>query len=154
MAQLLVVDDERSICELLEISFRKEGHKVEVATNGEAAKRRLASHVFDIVISDIGMPDTDGVDLLRYTKEVSPATVFILITGVPTVTTAVDAVNYGADRYVIKSDRLVDDLRSAVQIVAENLALKKEASYLRREIRRLTGLDHIIGVSPKMRAIF
>ncbi|MGH9756984.1 MAG: sigma-54-dependent transcriptional regulator, partial [Candidatus Acidiferrales bacterium] len=154
MAQLLVVDDERSICELLEISFRKEGHKVEVATNGEAAKRRLASHVFDIVISDIGMPDTDGVDLLRYTKEVSPATVFILITGVPTVNTAVDAVNYGADRYVIKSDRLVDDLRSAVQIVAENLALKKEASYLRREIRRLTGLDHIIGVSPKMRAIF
>jgi two-component system response regulator PilR (NtrC family) len=154
MAQLLVVDDERSICELLEISFRKEGHKVEVASNGEAAKRRLASQVYDIVISDIGMPDMDGVDLLRYTKEVSPSTVFILITGVPTVTTAIDAVNFGADRYVVKGDRLVDELRSAVQIVAENLALKKEATYLRREIRRLTGLDHIIGTSPKMRAIF
>ena len=154
MAQLLVVDDERSICELLEISFRKEGHKVEVASNGEAAKRRLASQVYDIVISDIRMPDMDGVDLLRYTKEVSPSTVFILITGVPTVTTAIDAVNFGADRYVIKGDRLVDELRSAVQLVAENLALKKEASFLRREIRRLTGLDHIIGTSPKMRAIF
>lgn len=154
MAQLLVVDDERSICELLEISFRKEGHKVEVASNGETAKRRLASQIYDIVISDIRMPDMDGVDLLRYTKEVSPSTVFILITGVPTVTTAIDAVNFGADRYVIKGDRLVDDLRSAVHLVAENLALKKEASFLRREIRRLTGLDHIIGVSPKMRAIF
>jgi two-component system, NtrC family, response regulator PilR len=154
MAQLLVVDDERSICELLEISFRKEGHKVEVASNGETAKRRLASQVYDIVISDIRMPDMDGVDLLRYTKEVSPSTVFILITGVPTVSTAIDAVNFGADRYVIKGDRLVDELRSAVQLVAENLALKKEANYLRREIRRLTGLDHIIGTSSKMRAIF
>jgi two-component system, NtrC family, response regulator PilR len=154
MAHLLIVDDERSICELLEISFRKEGHKVEVASNGEVAKRRMASQIFDIVVSDICMPDMDGVELLRYCKEVSPATVFILITGVPTIDTAVDAVNFGADRYVIKGDRLLDELRLAVQQVAENLALKKEAGYLRREIRRLTGLDHIIGTSSKMRAIF
>src|SRR5580692_7759795 len=154
MAQLLIVDDERSICELLEISFRKEGHKVEVSTNGEAAKRRLASQIFDIVVSDICMPDMDGVELLRYTKEMSPATTFILITGVPTIDTAIDAVNWGADRYVIKGDRLLDELRPAVQRVAENLSLKKEAGYLRRELRRLTGLDNIIGQSPKMRAIF
>ena len=66
MAHLLVVDDEPSICELLEISFRKEGHKVEVVSNGQAAKRRLAAQVFDIVISDICMPDMDGVELLQY----------------------------------------------------------------------------------------
>ena len=154
MAHLLVVDDEQSIRELLEISFRKEGHKVEVASSGEAAKRRLQSQIFDIVISDIRMPDMTGVDLLCFCKEVSPAAVFILITGVPTLGTAIDAVNFGADRYVIKGDTLIDELRPAVQQVAENLKLKKEAGYLRREIRRLTGLDHIIGASPKMRAIF
>jgi len=154
MAHLLVVDDERSICELLEISFRKEGHKVEVASSGEAAKRQIASRLFDIVISDICMPDMDGVDLLRYCKEVSPATVFILITGVPTIDTAIDAVNFGADRYVIKGDRLLDELRPAVRKVAENLALKTEAGYLRRELRRVTGLDHMIGTSPRMREIF
>src|SRR5271170_4519517 len=154
MAHLLIVDDERSIRELLEISFRKEGHKVEVATNGETAKRLLASRIFDIVVSDICMPDMDGVELLQYCKEVSPATVFLLITGVPTVDSDIAAVNFGADRYVIKGDRLLDDLRPAVQQVAENLALKKEAGYLRREIRRLTGLDHMIGTSPKMRTIF
>lgn len=154
MAHLLIVDDERSICELLEISFRKEGHKVEVSTNGESAKRRMSSQIFDIVVSDICMPDMDGVELLRYCKEMSPATTFILITGVPTIDTAIDAVNFGADRYVIKGDRLLDELRPAVQHVAENLALKKEAGYLRRELRRLTGLDRIIGCSPKMRAIF
>jgi two-component system response regulator PilR (NtrC family) len=154
MAHLLIVDDERSICELLEISFRKEGHRVETATNGEAAKRRLASQIFDIVVSDICMPDMDGVELLRYCKEVAPTTVFLLITGVPTIDTAIDAVNFGADRYVIKGDRLLDELRPAIQQVAENLALKKEAGYLRRELRRLTGLDHMIGTAPKMRAIF
>ncbi len=154
MAHLLIVDDERSICELLEISFRKEGHKIDIAGNGETAKRRLASQIYDIVVSDIRMPDMDGVELLRYCKEVSPATKFILITGVPTIDTAIDAVNFGADRYVVKGDRLLDELRPAVEQVAESLALKKEAGYLRRELRRLTGLDHIIGTSPNMRAIF
>jgi two-component system, NtrC family, response regulator PilR len=154
MAHLLVVDDERSICELLEISFRKEGHRVEVAGNGETAKRRLASQIFDIVISDIRMPDMSGVDLLRYCKEIAPGTVFILITGVPTIGTAIDAVNFGADRYAIKGDRLLDELRPAVEQVAENLRLKQEAGELRRTIRRLTGLDHIIGSSSKMREIF
>ena len=154
MAHLLVVDDERSICELLEITFRKEGHRVEVATSGEAAKRRVESQMFDIIISDIRMADMSGVDLLRFCREISPNSVFILITGVPTIATAIDAVNFGADRYVIKGDKLLDELRPAVEHVAENLRLKKETGDLRREVRRLTGLDNIIGTSPKMRAIF
>ncbi len=154
MAHLLVVDDEPSIRELLEISFRKEGHKVEVASSGEAAKSRLAAQIFDIVVSDICMPDMDGVELLRYSKEVSPSTIFILITGVPTIDTAIDAVNFGADRYVVKGDRLLDELRPAVQQIAENQRLKKEAGELRRQIRRLTGFDNIIGTSPKMRSLF
>src|ERR1700756_733083 len=154
MAHLLVVDDERSICELLEISFRKDGHKVELASNGEDAKRHLAARVFDIVVSDICMPDMDGLELLRYCKEVSPSAAFILITGVPTINTAIDAVNFGADRYVIKGDRLLDELRPAVKEYAETQALKKEAGDLRRRLRKFTGFDHIIGTSPKMRELF
>ncbi len=154
MAHILVVDDEKSICELLEITFRKQGHRVEVAASGEAARRRLESQIFDIVISDIRMPDCSGVDLLKFSKEISPSSVFLLITGVPTLETAVAAINSGADRYVIKDHQLVDQLRRAVQQVAENLKWKTEAGYLRRELRRLTGLDNIIGRSPKMRLIF
>src|SRR2546425_355317 len=154
MAHILVVDDEKSICELLEITFRKEGHRVEVANNGESARRRLESQIFDIVISDIRMPDTSGVELLKFTKEIAPSSVFLLITGVPTIDTAIAAINSGADRYVIKDHELVDQLRRAVQQVSENLKWRKEAGYLRRELRRLTGLDNIIGRSPKMRAIF
>ncbi len=115
MAHILVVDDERSICELLEITFRKEGHRVEVALNGESARRKLSSQIFDIVISDIRMPDTTGVELLQFCKEISPSSYFLLITGVPTVETAIAAINAGADRYVIKDHDLVDQLRRAVR---------------------------------------
>ncbi|HET9804429.1 MAG TPA: sigma-54 dependent transcriptional regulator [Candidatus Acidoferrum sp.] len=154
VAHILVVDDERSICELLEITFRKEGHRVEVANTVEAAKRKLESQIFDIVISDVRMPGADGLDLLKFVKEISPSSFFLLITGVPTVETAIAAINAGADRYVIKDHDLVDQLRRAVNGVAENLKLRKEAGYLRRELRRLTGLDNILGQSSKMRAIF
>src|SRR6201984_612990 len=154
MAHILVVDDERSICELLEITFRKEGHRVEVSNNVEAAKRKLESQIFDIVIADVRMPGATGVDLLKFTKEFAPYSFFLLITGVPTLETAIAAVNAGADRYVIKDHDLVQQLRVAVREVTESLKWKKEAGYLKREIRRLTGLDNIIGQSAKMRAIF
>jgi two-component system response regulator PilR (NtrC family) len=154
MAHILVVDDEKSICELLEITFRKEGHRVEVAHNVEGAKRKLESSLYDIIISDVRMPGATGLELLKLTREIAPDSYFVLITGVPTLETAIAAANQGANRYVIKDHDLVDQLRAAVREVSENLRWKKEAGYLRRELRRLTGLDNIIGQSPKMRAIF
>ncbi len=154
MVHILVVDDEKSICELLEITFRKEGHRVEIANSVEAARRKLEGSLYDIIISDIRMPGETGVELLRYAKEVAPDAYFVLITGVPTLETAIAAANEGANRYVIKDHDLVDQLRATVSEVAENLKWKNEAGYLRRELRRLTGLDNIIGQSPNMRAIF
>ncbi len=154
MVHILVVDDEKSICELLEITFRKEGHRVEIANSVEAARRKLEGSLFDIIISDIRMPGETGVELLRFAKEVAPNAYFVLITGVPTLETAIAAANEGANRYVIKDHDLVAQLRAAVGEVAENLKWKNEAGYLRRELRRLTGLDNIIGQSPNMHAIF
>ena len=154
LPNILVVDDERSICELLEITFRKEGHRVEVANSVETAKRKLESQIFDIIISDIRMPGEDGVDLLKFAKEIAPDSFFVLMTALPALDTAIAALNSGADRYVIKDHNHIDQLRRAVQEVSESLRWKKEAGYLRRELRRLTGLDNIIGQSPKMRAIF
>jgi two-component system response regulator PilR (NtrC family) len=154
MPHILVVDDEKSIGELLEITFRKEGHRVEVVHSVEAARRKLESQIFDIIISDVRMPGASGVDLLKFAKEISPGSFFLLMTALPALDTAIAALNSGADRYVIKGDSLVDQLRLAVHEVSENLKWKKEAGYLRRELRRLTGLDNIIGQSPKMRAIF
>ena len=154
MPHILVVDDEKSICELLEITFRKEGHRVEVVHSVDAAKRKLESQIFDIIISDIRMPGAGGMELLKFAKEIAPDSFFLLMTGVPALETAIAAINSGADRYVIKGDALVDQLRRTVREVTESLKWKNEAGYLRRELRRLTGLDNIIGQSPKMRSIF
>ena len=154
MPHILVVDDEKSICELLEITFRKEGHRVEVANSAEAARRKLESQIFDIIISDIRMPGENGVDLLKFAKEIAPGSFFVLMTALPALDTAIAALNSGADRYVIKDHNHIDQLRRAVHEVSESLRWKKEAGYLRRELRRLIGLDNIIGQSPKMRAIF
>jgi len=158
VAHLLVIDDEKSICELLEITFRKQGHRVETATTPEMARRKLESQIFDIVISDMRLRndenDATGVELLKFAKEVSPDCTFVLITGLPRLETAIEALNHGADRYVIKGDKLTEELRQAIGQAAERLKWKKEAGYLRRELRKLTGLDHIIGQAPKMRAIF
>ena len=154
LPNILVVDDEKSICELLEITFRKAGHRVEVANSVEAAKRKLESQIFGIIISDIRMPGENGVDLLKFAKEIAPDSFFVLMTALPALDTAIAALNSGADRYVIKDHNHIDQLRRAVHEVSESLRWKKEAGYLRRELRRLTGLDNIIGQSPKMRAIF
>src|SRR5690242_19718583 len=153
-AHILVVDDEKSLCELLEITFRKDGHRVEVANGVEAARRKLEGSLYDIVISDIRMPGGTGLDLLRFAKEIAPDSFFLLMTALPDLDTAVDALNSGADRFVIKDHNYVEQLRRAVGEVSESLKWKKEAGYLRRELRRLTGLDNIIGQSPKMKAIF
>src|SRR5579883_2446567 len=143
MPYILVVDDEKSICELLEITFRKEGYRVEVVHSVDAAKRKLESQIFDIIISDIRMPGAGGVDLLKFSKEIAPSSVFLLITGVPTVETAIAAINAGADRYVIKDHELVDQLRRAVQEVSENLKWKKEAGSFR------ANSDHRAPVQPR-----
>src|SRR3989454_946959 len=154
MPNILVVDDEKSIGELLEITFRKEGYRVEVVHSAEAARRKLESQIFDIIISDVRMPGESGVDLLKFANEIAPGSFFLLMTALPSLDTAIAALNSGADRYVIKDHELVDQLRRAVREVSESLKWKKEAGYLRRELRRLTGLDNIIGQSPKMKEIF
>src|SRR5260370_10753768 len=102
MPHILVVDDEKSICELLEITFRKEGYRVEVAHSVEAAKRKLESQIFDIIISDIRMPGGAGVDLLKLPKEISPGSFFLLITGVPTIQAAIPPINSAAHRPLSK----------------------------------------------------
>jgi len=95
MARLLIVDDEKSLCQVLKIALRKNGHLVETASSGQAAKRKIESRVFDLIISDIRMPDLTGIDLLEYAHKTHNTALFILMTAVPTLSTAIQAVNLG-----------------------------------------------------------
>src|SRR5258705_7413354 len=109
MASILVCDDVRSICEMLEISLRKDGHRVETVTSGEAAKKKLDSALYDVIISDIKMPNSDGLDVLRHARRVAPDSAVVLITAVEDYETAVQAVNAGAFHYIHKSPGLVGE---------------------------------------------
>ncbi len=153
MARLLVVDDEVSLCQLLEIAFRKEGHTVETASSGGAAVRKIESQVYDVIISDIRMPDLTGIELLKRIRDSRIPSAFILITAVPDMTTAIEALNLGAYRYVIKTDTLVDELKLVVTRAIEELALREENIRLRRELLRVFAAKNIIGRSQKMSEI-
>src|SRR2546427_12502785 len=91
MGNILVCDDERSICQMLDIALRREGHKVETVNSGEDAKKKLDSAIFDVIVTDIKMPNTSGIEVLSYAHQVSPDSAVILITAVGDYETAVQA---------------------------------------------------------------
>jgi len=72
MGNILVCDDERSICEMLDIALRRDGHKVETVNSGELAKRKLESAIYDVVVTDIRMPNINGIEVLRFAHQISP----------------------------------------------------------------------------------
>ncbi len=153
MARLLIVDDEKSICQVLEIAFRKAGHVVETVTNGKLAKTKIGSQVYDVIIADIRMPDLTGIDLLHHARATHNPGAFILITAVPTMPTAIQALNLGAYRYVIKTDKLVEEIRLVVDRALEEMALREENVRLRREMLRVFAQDNIVGRGEKISAI-
>ncbi|MBZ5516934.1 MAG: sigma-54 dependent transcriptional regulator, partial [Acidobacteriia bacterium] len=150
---MLIVDDEKSLCQLLEIAFRQDGHVVETVSSGKTALTKLATQVYDLIISDIRMPDISGIELLEEASTSRNPAAFILITAVPTVSTAVQALNLGAYRYVIKTDKLVEELRLVTARALEELALREENVRLRRELLRVFAQNNIIGHSRKIEAI-
>ena len=151
MGNILVVDDERSICQMLEISLTKEGHKVETVSSGDAAKKKLESALFDVVVTDIKMPNTNGIEVLRYAHTVSPDSAVVLITAVDDLDSAVQAVKAGgAFDYIRKGPALVEDVKFAVAHAIEKLALHRENFALRRDAAARNSLDNIVGVSAAM----
>ncbi|HEY6292973.1 MAG TPA: sigma-54 dependent transcriptional regulator [Terriglobia bacterium] len=154
MARLLVIDDEESLCQLLEIAFRRAGHQVEVATNASAARQKIEARIYDVIVCDIRMPDASGIDLLQHSRATRSPAAFVLMTAVPTVSTAIDALNLGAYRYVVKTDRLIDELRLVIDRAVEDLAVREENTRLRTELLRSFSRENIVGHSPKMERIF
>ena len=147
MASILVCDDQRSICEMLDISLRKEGHKVETVNAGESAKKKLSSANYEVLVTDIKMPQTDGIEVLRFARQVSPDTSVILITAVEDYEAAVQAVKGGAFDYIHKGPGLLEELKIAVSRSVEASNLRRENFAFKRDAASRNSLDNIIGKS-------
>src|ERR1700745_1379912 len=151
MGNILVCDDERSICQMLDIALRREGHKVETVNSGEDAKKKLDSAIFDVIVTDIKMPNTGGIEVLRYAHQVSPESAVILITAVDDYEAAVQAVKAGgATDYIRKSPSLVDEIKLAVNRAQEKMALSRQNFAFKRDAATRNSLDNIVGGSPAM----
>jgi len=151
VANILVCDDERSICEMLDISLRREGHKVETVQSGQAAKSKIDGALFDVIITDIKMPNIDGIEVLRHAHKISPDSAVILITAVDDYEAAVEAVKAGgASDYIRKNPGLVDEIKLAINRALEKLTLSKQNFAFRRDAATRNSLDNIIGSSSAM----
>jgi two-component system, NtrC family, response regulator PilR len=150
MASILVCDDQRSICEMLDISLRKEGHKVETVNAGEMAKKKLSSANYEVLVTDIKMPHMDGIEVLRFAREVSPDTSVILITAVEDYEAAVQAIKGGAFDYIQKGPGLLEELKIAVSRSVETGNLRRENLAFRRDAASRNSLDNIIGKSAAL----
>jgi two-component system response regulator PilR (NtrC family) len=149
MPNILICDDERSICEMLDITLRREGYKVETVNSGEAGQRKLDSALYDVVITDIKMPNIDGIEVLRHAHKVSPDSAVILITAVDDYEAAVEAVKAGgASDYIRKSPAMVDEIKLAIRRSLERVALSRQNFALKRDAATRNSLDNIVGSSP------
>src|SRR5690348_5674708 len=147
MASILVCDDQRSICEMLDISLRKDGHRVETVNGGEAAKKKLSSANYEVLITDIKMPQTDGIEVLRFARQSAPETSVILITAVEDYEAAVHAVKAGAFDYIHKGPGLLEELKIALSRALDTMNMRRQNFAYKRDAATRNSLDNIIGKS-------
>ena len=150
---ILVVDDELSMRELLDVLLRKYGYKVSCAENGRMAISMIKKTEFDLLLCDIRLGDMTGIDVLKALKDQNPNTVVIMISAYATTEAAIEAMNEGAYDFVPKPF----DNEELQQTIKNALALKTiehEKEILDDELKRTLQFGKIIGNSPSMKNIF
>ncbi len=151
--RILVVDDEESIREFLEIMLKKEGYEVTLAEDGAKAKDVLAKKSFDMVISDLQMPNMTGLELLKHVTTSYPELVFMMITAFGTTESAVEAMKMGAYDYLTKPFK-IDEVRINITNALRSKNLEVENRSLKKELTKEYSFQNIIGNSEAMHRIY
>ena len=152
--KILVVDDEVSIREMIKKGLsHMGGFNVDTAQNGAEANEKIEKEIFDLVLTDLKMPEMDGLELLKNIKGTRPEVMVILMTAYGSIETAVEAMKMGADDYITKPFN-IDHLLLRISKVQKESLLLKENRLLRMEVRKKFEFNNIIGKSKKMQEIF
>jgi two-component system response regulator PilR (NtrC family) len=152
-ARILVVDDERSMQEFLEIFLRREGYDVQAAGSVDTAIAHLESDDFDLIITDMQMPEKTGLDLILEAREIAPEAIVIVVTAFGTTDSAISAMKEGAYDYMTKPFKL-DELRIVIEKALEKKGLAVENRRLRQQLRSHSRSRNIIGTSRAMQEVF
>ncbi len=150
MPSVLVVDDERSMREFLEILLNKEGYLVTLAGNGEEAFRFLEKDKYDVLVTDIRMEDIDGIDVLKKAKALCPETIVIMISAFATAETAVEAMKEGAYDYIPKPFKV----REFKKILKDALDSRKPAAAQEEAGKSIFHFGCLVGESPQMKRVY
>jgi DNA-binding NtrC family response regulator len=148
-SKVLVVEDDERIRSLFEDALSILGYHVTTASTGGRAIELIQGQLFDTVICDIRMPEMDGLEILREIKRHDPSVEVVMVTGYPTVNTAVEALKLGAYDYLAKPVRL-DELQHLMARLTERRLLRREVSSLRSRLGEQLPLKELIGTSPQM----
>ena len=150
---ILIVDDERSMRELLRIALTRSGHQVTVAESPAAAKLELDARDFDVVITDLKMPTGSGLDVLDGVKAARPHTQVVVVTAFATPETAIAAMKRGAYDYLTKPFK-IDEIGVVVERALEKRGLLRDNLELRAELEGRFRLERMVGKSPAMQRLF
>jgi len=126
---VLIVDDDKELRETLREVLSDEAAEVEIASNGKEAIEELRKRSYDVVVTDIKMPEMDGIQLLDKIKKLSPQTYVIIITGYASLETAIEAIRKGAYDYITKPFHL-EEIKIAIKRVSEKIKISKENKLL------------------------
>jgi Nif-specific regulatory protein len=152
MARILVADDHDALRRGLALALTAAGHDVEEAPNGNAAIERLHEGYFDVIVSDLRMGGSDGLDVLRTARSMHPTTSVILMTAFGSVSTAVEAMKHGAFDYVQKPFE-IEEMEVKVEKALELKRLRHELDYLRTEQQENYHFERIIGSSDALQRV-
>lgn len=150
---IMIVDDERIVRESFLHWFERLGHRVEAASSGLEALKRLEEIPFDLLFVDIKMPGMDGIELLGKVKEEYPDTTVVIITAYGSIETAVNAMKIGAADYLLKPFK-PEQLSLLMEKVAYQRRLVSEYNYLKGRLDEVSRFDNIIGQAPAMQEVF
>src|SRR6187399_116434 len=152
MGRILIADDHDALRRGLALALSTAGHEVEEASNGNAALERLHESYFDVVVSDLKMGGSDGLDVLRTTKSLHPTVSVILMTAFGTVNTAVEAMKSGAFDYVQKPFE-IEEMEVKIEKALELKRLRHELDYLRGTQQDIYDFDRIVGSSAALQKV-
>jgi two-component system response regulator AtoC len=150
---VLVVDDDRATCRLLQETLAREAFQVEIAESGKEALEKAGSCLFDVVLADVRMPDLSGLEVLRALRQVGPETVVIMMTAFGSIETAIEAIKEGAYDYISKPFKL-EDVKLTVQRALDHKRLLRENLRLRQELKAQHRLENIVGRSAPMLEVY
>ena len=151
--KILIVDDERSMRDVLSIMLKRAGYGVTVASDGEEAIAHIDKELFDLVITDLKMPKAGGLEVLKTVKESSPESVVLIITAYASTESAVEAMKLGAYDYLTKPFQ-VDEVQLIIRNALEKRRLSTENILLKREMASQSSFAQIIGQSEAMQKVF